>query len=169
MRKRRVNRAHSRKQPVKMKLQTKFILVLLSTILLTLIGSQVFQQVLSTKALKQLGNENLDSLEKREQIHAENIFQTADAIVQQTIGAGDMPKLGGLVQTFTNIDGILEYSIYNHEGVAAYSSSHEVLSLKKTLPGDLKNQVLSDPARRSRQTNNAFEIYRADSGHIKMP
>jgi methyl-accepting chemotaxis protein len=143
-----------------MKLQTKFILVLLSATLLAFVGSQVFQQALSTKALKRLGSENLGALEQREQIHAENIFQTADPIVQATIGLGEMPKLDVLIKTFTNIEGILEYSIYDHKGVAAYSSSHEVLKSRKTLPDDMKNQVLSDPAKRSRHTRDAFEIYR---------
>jgi methyl-accepting chemotaxis protein len=143
-----------------MKLQTKFILVLLSATLVTLVASQLFQQTLSTKALKHLGSENLGLLEQREQIHAENIFQTADPIVQQTIGLGEMPKLDVLIRSFTNIDGILEYSIYDSKGVVAFSSSHEVLKSRKTLPGDTKNQVLSDPAKRSRHTGEAFEIYR---------
>ena len=142
-----------------MKLQTKFIVVLLSAILLVLVASQVFQQALSTNALKHLGSENLDSLELRERLHAENIFQTANPVIQQTINLGDMPKLDAVIQNFTNIDGILEYSIYDHRGDAAFSSSHEVLKSNKTLPGDMKEKLLSDPAKRSRQTSNAFEIY----------
>jgi methyl-accepting chemotaxis protein len=142
-----------------MKLQTKFILVLLSAILLAFVGSQVFQQALSAKALQHLGRENLGSLEQREQLHAENIFQTANPVVQQTISMGDMPKLDAVIKNFTNIDGILEYSIYDHKGAAAFSSSHEVLKSNKTLPDDMKDKLLSDPAKRSRQTSNAFEIY----------
>ena len=143
-----------------MKLQTKFILVLLGALLLTLAGSQVFQQALSARALKRLGSDNLGLLEQREQVHAESIFQATDPAVQETIGVGDMQKLDALVKTFTNIEGILEYSIYNSEGRAACSSSREVLASKKTLSGDIKAQVLNDPAKRSRQTSDAFEIYR---------
>jgi hypothetical protein len=151
---------NSAKAPFHVKLQTKFILVLLSTSLLALIGSQVFQQYLSTKALKDFGNKNLDSLEKREQRHAEDIFQAADPIVQQTIAGGEMTKVYGVIQTFTNIDGILEYSIYDHDGAASFSSSRQVLISKKTLPANITNLVLHDPAKLSTQTSDALEIYR---------
>ncbi len=139
---------------------TKFILVLVSTTLLAWVASQAFQQALSVKALKHLGSDNLGTLQQREQAHAENIFQTADPIVQETIGMGEMDKLDAIIKNFTNIDGILEYSIYDQKGDAGFSSSHEVLKSRKTLPSDMKNQVLSDPAKRFRQTSDAFEIYR---------
>jgi len=72
-----------------MKLQTKFIVILLGAILPAFVGSQVFQEGLGRKALNKLGGENLGLLEERERGQAENIFQTADPIVQSTINQGD--------------------------------------------------------------------------------
>jgi len=143
-----------------MKLQTKFMLVLLSATLLAFTGTQLLQQALSNKALKHLADENLDLLKEREQMHAENIFQTADPVVQETISLGEMPKLDVLIRSFTNIAGILEYSIYDSSGVAAYSSSREVMKERKTLPGEVRSQVLSAPSKLRRRTSEAFEIYR---------
>jgi hemerythrin-like metal-binding protein len=142
-----------------MKLQTKFILTLLSATLLAYIGAQMFQQVLAGKALNDLSRENLGLLEQREQLHADNIYQTVDPVVQKTIALGEMPKLDLLITTYSHIDGLLEYSIYDNKGVAAYSTSREIVKFRKTLPTDLKNQVLGDPAKLARRTGEAFEIY----------
>ena len=143
-----------------MKLQTKFILNLLSTTLLALIAAQIFQHALGKKALNALSHQNLGLLEQREQLHAENIYQTVDPIVRETIALGEMPKIEALICNFTNIDGLLEYSIYNNKGTATFSARRDILKSKKTLPADLKAQLLANPARVSRRTDEAFEIYR---------
>ena len=143
-----------------MKFQTKFILILLGAILLAFIGAQIYQQVLGAKALNALSEENLGLLEQREQMHAENIYQATDPVVQEAIALGEMSKLDDVIANCSHIDGLLEYSIYDQKGVAAYSTSREILKSRKTLPADLKAQVLSDPAKLSRSTGEAFEIYR---------
>jgi len=142
-----------------MKLQTKFIVTLLSVILLAFVASQIFQQVQGGRALSNFSRQNLASLEQREQSQAENIYQTIDPVVQETIALGEMPKLDVLISKYSNIDGLLEYSIYDSKGVAAYSTSRDILKSKKTLPADLKDQVLGNPAKFSRRTDEAFEIY----------
>ena len=43
--------------------------------------------------------------------------------------------------------------------MAAYSTSREILKSKKTLPANLKDQVLGNPAKFSRRTDEAYEIY----------
>ena len=148
-----------RRNAINMKLQTKFILVLLTAILVAIIALQVFQQSVSSTGLKNLSRDNLALLNEREQMHAENIYQTADPIVQETISLGEMPKLDSLIKNFSHIDGVLEYSIYDNKGVVGYSSSHDVLKAKKTLSPDVKNQVLGNPEKLSRRTPEAFEIY----------
>jgi methyl-accepting chemotaxis protein len=142
-----------------MKLQTKFILTLLSAILLAFAGAQIFEQIQSGGALKRLSGENLGRLEQREQAHAENINQTIDPVVQETIALGEMSKLDVLIGSYSHIDGLLEFSIYDKKGVARYSTSQEILKSRKTLPDDVKTQVLDNPAKFSRCTSEAFEIY----------
>jgi methyl-accepting chemotaxis protein len=142
------------------KLQTKFIASLLSAALAAFVGAQVFEQVLGEKALNDLSRENLGLLEQREQLHAENIYQAVDPIVQDTIAQGEMAKLSSLISNCSHIDGLLEYSIYDKQGVAAYSTSGEILKSRKLLPADVKTQVLGDPAKFTRRTSEAFEIYK---------
>jgi len=143
-----------------MKLQTKFIAVLLSATLLAFIGSQVFQQALSTEALKRLGSENVESLEQREKIHAENIFQTADPIVRDTISVGEMDKLDALIKNFTNHrrdSRVFYLRSQRRPGLFLQPRSFEIPA---NTANDIKDLVFSDPAKLSRQTSNAFEIYR---------
>jgi len=142
-----------------MKLQTRFILALLSGTLLTLLGAQIIQQVLDHRAMDKLSQDNLGVLEQREQLQADNIARTIDPVVQSTISLGEMPKLDTLISNYTHIDGLLEYSIYDHKGVAAYSTSREILKSRKPLAAELKDKVLGDPARYARRTREAFEIY----------
>jgi len=142
-----------------MKLQTKFILALLGTILFVLIAAQTGQQLLDHNALKNLSTENLSLLEKREQAHADNINQTIDPVVQSAIALGEMPKLDMLITNYSSIDGLLEYSIYDKSGIVAYSTSREIVKSRKTLPPELKGRLLASPAKFERRTAEAFEIY----------
>jgi hypothetical protein len=143
-----------------MSLQTKFILTLLSATLILLVSAQVIQQVLDKRALGDLSEENIGLLDKREQSHAENIHQTIDPLIVQSITMGEMPKLASLIRALTNIDGLLDYSIYNGKGIAAYSTSREILASKKTIPAEVNQQLLLNPATFERRTDEAFEIYR---------
>jgi methyl-accepting chemotaxis protein len=122
--------------------------------------AQITQQFINRRALDQLSRDNLALLEKREQAHANNIFQTIDPVIQDTILLGEMSKMDVLVKSYSGIDGLLEYSIYSQKGVAAYSSRPEILKSKKTLPDDLKSQLLSNRDKFARQTGEAFEIYK---------
>jgi len=142
-----------------MKLQTRFILTLLSGTLLTLLSAQIIQQVLDRRAMERLSQDNLAVLEQREQLHADNIARTIDPVVQATISLGEMPKLDLLISNYTHIDGLLEYSIYDHKGVAAYSTSRDIVKSRQALAGEVKERVLGEPARYARRTGEAFEIY----------
>lgn len=135
------------------------MLTLLSAIILSLIGAQIFQQILGKRALNDLSRDNMGLLEQREQSHAENIYQTIDPVVEESIALGEMSKLDVLIGTYSHIDGLLEYSIYDNKGVAAYSTSQDILKSRKALPSDLKSQLLGTPAKFSRRTGEAFEIY----------
>jgi methyl-accepting chemotaxis protein len=142
-----------------MKLQTKFILTLLGGTLVMLLATQIFQQVMDGRALGDLSRDNLSLLEQREQSHADNIYQTIDPVVQSSIMLGEMPKLDLLISSYSHLDGLLEYSIYDHNGLVSYSTSRDLIKARKKLADDVKTQVLTTPAKFSRRTGEAYEIY----------
>jgi hemerythrin-like metal-binding protein len=140
-------------------LQTKFILVLLGVLLAALVAAQFCQQFLNRRALSELSAKNLALAGEREKSRVGNLDQTIYPRMRDAIERGDMGGLQLLITNYSGIDGLLEYSIYDEKGVAAYSTSHEALTSKQPLPSDLKTQLFNDPVKLSRRTGEAFEIY----------
>ena len=91
-----------------MKLQTKFILALLSSILVVLIAAQTTQYSLNRSALAKLSDDNLHLLETREEAQVRNIYQTIDPVVQEAITLGEMTKLDKLIANYAGIEGLLD-------------------------------------------------------------
>ena len=146
-------------QILNVKLQSKFILTLVSAIVIGLIAAQTTQQFFSNKALKRLSVDNLAVLEKRESTSAANLSHTLDTMIGEAIARGEMQELDELLAKFSGLDGVTEYSIYDHEGVASYSTERSIVKSHATLPSDLKQGLLSSPAKISRQTDTAFETF----------
>ena len=142
-----------------MKLQTKLILTLLSAILAVFVAAQIFQQISAGRALNRLSRENIGLVEQREQVQAGNIFEAIDPVIQQAISLGNMVQIDQLITNYNHIAGILEYSIYNKDGEVTSSTSREIRQSKKKIPADIKSQLLTSPARLSRLSDGAFEIY----------
>ena len=105
-----------------------------------------------------LSQDNLTLLEERERLHVENVQQTVHPVVQDAIARGEMGKLASLLQLYSGIDGLLEYSLFDSKGEVAFSTV-PITKPKKTLPADLQGRLLSDPSQFARRTEQAFEIY----------
>lgn len=61
------------------------------------------------------------------------------------IAHGDMSQLDGVLAKYSELDGVLEYSVYSHEGIPSYSTRREIVKSKVALPQDLKDKLLKDP------------------------
>jgi methyl-accepting chemotaxis protein len=140
-----------------MKLHTKLTLALLSGLLLITFLSQMFQQSRNSRVLTQLASTNLIVLEDREWKNAENVFLSVEYAISGSLERGEMDKFNKLLKSQRNIKGLLEFSLYNREGIVKNSSDPSFLS--RSLPPELKAQLLSQPKRVMRQTDTAFEIY----------
>jgi len=82
-----------------------------------------------------------------------------DSVVQTVIAHGDMSQLDGVLAKYSELDGVLEYSVYSHEGIASYSPRREIVKSKAELPPDLKDKRLKDPTQVARRTETAFETF----------
>jgi methyl-accepting chemotaxis protein len=82
-----------------------------------------------------------------------------DSVVQTVIAHGDMSQLEGVLAKYSELDGVLEYSVYSHEGIASYSTRREIVKSKAELPPDLKDKRLKDPTQVARRTETAFETF----------
>lgn len=70
-----------------------------------------------------------------------------------------MAKVGDRLRNRSNIQGLLEFSIYDAGGVITDSSHADLLRQKKQIPPEIKTRLREKPVRIARQTEDAFEVY----------
>jgi len=139
------------------KLHVKLTLSLLWGLLVIVLLAQTFQQRRSSAALKAQAGDDLKQLEEREWQSAENIGRTVEYAVAGSLERGEMTKFEKLLAAQRQIQGLLEFSLYDRGGNALYSSDPSLIG--KTLPVDLKKQLQASPQRLTRRSADAFEIY----------
>ncbi len=140
-----------------MKLHAKLILCLLSVLLVIVLISQVFQQARGTAALQHLANESRAALETREWLNAENVSRAVQFAAVDSMERGEMGRFEKILAAQREVKGLLEFTLYDNNGVAQYSSDKKFRGQK--LPAELKGNLLSKAEQIKRQTGNAFEIY----------
>jgi methyl-accepting chemotaxis protein len=140
-----------------MNLHTKLTLSLLSGLLVIIFLFQAVQQNRSNSELRRLADENLRLLEDREWKNAENVFASAQQATNGSLERGEMEKFEKLLESQRTTKGLLEFSLYDRDGVV--TSSSDAAFLKKALPPELKTGLFSDPKLVTRRTDEAFEIY----------
>ena len=101
----------------------------------------------------------LAQLEAGEWKAAENIFLSAQQAVGASLERGEMEKFVKLLEAQKQLKGLTEFSLYSREGVVTHSS--DAGFLRKTLPPDLRAQLLGGVTTVQRMTNGALEIYRS--------
>ena len=140
-----------------MKLHTKLTLALLSCVFLMISMSQVYQYYKNINLINKLARQNEILLENREWQNAENVFLSVERGVKGSLERGEMEKFTQLLHAQTNINGLLEFSLFSKEGVVTHSSHSK--NLKNYLPDALKKQLLSQENKFTRRTDVAYEIY----------
>ncbi len=140
-----------------MKLHAKLTLSLLSGLLVIVLASQTVQQLRNTAVLKAQAADDLKRLEAAEWRSAENIGRSVEYAVAGSLERGEMAKFEKLLAEQRQIKGLLEFSLYDKDGLALYSSDPALFG--RHLDAALVKQVLSSPKRFTRRTADAFEIY----------
>jgi methyl-accepting chemotaxis protein len=144
-----------------MKLQFKPIFWLLGAMLVVFALFVALQQQRTFSGLKRLYAQNVAVLEEREWNNAENVNQSAQQAVGGSLERGEMEKFAKLLEAQRQVPGLLEFSLYNREGVVAHSSDGAAMG--KSLPAELRDSLLRNPAKFKRLTSEAFEIYEPQS------
>jgi hypothetical protein len=143
-----------------MKLHTKLVFALLTGLLGMFLLTQVYQQQRNRSLMAQLSQENLSLLKNREQLHVDNIYQTIDPVVTDAVDKGEMAKLSELMRLYGKIEGLLDYSIYDAQGIATYSSQLNLVRNRHRLATEIMDQTRTAREPVHRRTQEAFEIYR---------
>ncbi len=140
-----------------MKLHSKLTLSLLGGLLVIVLVAQTYQQVHSSIALRNQADDDLKQLEKSEWRSAENIGRSIEYAVAGSLERGEMVKFEKLLAAQRQIKGLLEFSLYDDEGLALYSSEPSLVG--KRMDPELLKKTQSSPQRIARRTPAAFEIY----------
>ena len=140
-----------------MKLQYKLILWLVGGIIVMFGLSLTIQLYRNSKLLQRLADENAGLIEKTEWKNAENVFLTTENSVQGSLERGEMGKFIKILETQRRVKGLLEFSLFNPDGIVTHSSDSRFLN--NLLPPAVASALKSKPERFKRITDGAFEIY----------
>ena len=140
-----------------MNLQFKPILWLVSGIVVMFALSLTIQLYRNNILVQRLADENNLLIEKSEWKNAENVFLTTENAVKGSLERGEMQKFIKVLASQRSVKGMLEFSLFNPEGVVTHSS--DSANVSKSLAPEVRTALTANAGRFERCTNGAFEIY----------
>lgn len=140
-----------------MKLHTKLILTLITCLSVIIILAQFVQYLQVNKEINALSSSNLQLMSDREQVFAKNLYHSVATSVGDSLNRGEMEKFSGLLKQTSEIDGLLEFSLFSKNGSVDYASDNRFL--QKTLPSDINTRINDGEGMIFQMTDDAIEIY----------
>ena len=140
-----------------MKLHTKLILSLLASLIIVVAVAQILQYVGVTGVISRLAQSNINLLREREEENARNIFLTVEQAVAGSLERGEMEKFTRILEAQREVKGLLEFSLYDRDGIVSHSSDPSFL--KNRLPEEIKSRLLSNQEMIVRHTEDVMEFY----------
>lgn len=105
-----------------MKLHTKVVLTLIAVMILVIGIGQLIQLNIMKNNISRFSNENIMTLKEREERFVNNIHSSIERAVAGSLERGEMLKFTKILEAQKEIDGLLEFSLYNREGVVTHST-----------------------------------------------
>ena len=140
-----------------MKLHTKLILSLLGSLVVVVTFAQVMQYLSVTSVISDLAQSNIKLLREREEKSVKNIFRSVEQAVAGSLERGEMEKFTKLLEAQHDVEGLLEFSLYDRNGIVSHSSDPSFL--KKRLPDNMKNLLTTEPRMLLRSIEGEIEIF----------
>ena len=140
-----------------MRIHIKLILALMVSILtVIIIALSILYAIVSFK-LSHLAKENTLLLKENEKAFAQNIHHTIERGISGSLERGEMEKFTELIQGLQEIKGLMEFSLFNNEGVATYTSHEAFLSRK--LPKNVTDRLLEEKRLSLSWEDESIDIY----------
>jgi methyl-accepting chemotaxis protein len=140
-----------------MKLHVKLSLALLSGLVLVVLIAQLVQYYRAVDLISDLSRSTLATLKAREEGFARNIFNSVDRAVAGSLERGEMEKFTRLLEAQKEVEGLIEFSLYDRYGMVSHSS--DMRHRRKVLSADIKEDLLTSPEMIERHADGAIEIY----------
>lgn len=122
-----------------MKLHTKLIIALIACLSIVIIGAQFIQYNMVSSQIRGLTSSNLNLLTEREKSFAKNLYGAVAKSVEGSLNRGEMEKFDDILKETKEIDGLLEFSLFETTNRIGYSSDNA--HLQRTLPTDIENRI----------------------------
>ncbi len=123
------------------KIHTKLIVSLLAGLIVVVALAQLMQYFGVAGLISDLSESNIRLLKEREEEYAKNIFRSVEQAVAGPLERGEMEKFTKLLEAQHEVEGLIEFSLYDRNGIVSHSSDPSFV--KKQLPPDIKNRLLS--------------------------
>ncbi|MGA2500811.1 MAG: methyl-accepting chemotaxis protein, partial [Tepidisphaeraceae bacterium] len=141
-----------------MRLHTKLSLVLLAGLLLVVSLVQSFQYVGVISRIAGLTEADLKVLRDREDENAMNMCNSIEHSVAGSLERGEMQKFSKLVDEQRKAKGLIEFSLYDRDGIVSHSSRPD--ALKRAMPADIRAKVAADNREIVQRTSEEVRLYR---------
>ena len=141
-----------------MKLHTKLIIALMASLFVVVAVAQLFQYFSMKNQIFRYSESNIGLLKEREKEFAENIFKSVERAVAGSLERGEMEKFTKLLSAQREVKGLLEFSLYDKNGVVTHSSDPSFL--KKSIKEKIRKQIEDSPEQLLLSTEGAIEIYK---------
>ena len=140
-----------------MKIHTKLILSLLTGILTVIIAAQAIQYSIISFQLSNLFEKNISLLKSNEEAFANNIHQTIERAISGSLKRGEMEKFSALIKSQKDIEGLIEFSLFNDKGVSTYSSHDQFLN--RNISSEIKDQLVNTKKTMIKWQDKSIDIF----------
>lgn len=140
-----------------MKLHTKLVLSLVAGLVVFVVISQMIQFASLKKIVSNFSEENINLLKSREKEFALNMYKSIERAVAGSLERGEMDKFSQLLIAQNQIKGLLEFSLFDQNGIVRYSSKDAFQN--KKMPEEVQNIINKSDETYLREAKDAIEIY----------
>lgn len=143
-----------------MKLHTKLILWIISSIVVVVSAAQAWQYYSSLRQTKSLSEAHIALLNERAMEHANDVRSAVSSAVADSLERGEMEKFSRILVEQSEIKGLLEYSLFDRDGVVKYSSKPEFLG--RQIDRGEQEQALKNDAPITVLSEKGIEIFQQE-------
>ncbi len=115
-----------------MKLYTKLIVSLTASLLLVVATAQILQYYRMKGLISGIAESNIQLLKNREEAFATSIFKSVEQSVAGSLERGEMEKFTRLLEDQREVEGLLEFSLHDRDGVATHCFRYRFPEYERT-------------------------------------
>lgn len=140
-----------------MKLHLKLTLSLLVVLVVTVTSTQVLQYQNVVSLINDLTGATTELMRGREEEFAKNIFRSVERSIAGSLERGEMEKFTKLLKNQREVDGLLEFSLFNSEGIATHSSDSAYIG--GTMDSEVREKLTEEREMLLTHTDGQVDIY----------